>query len=262
MYPKIYTDIFRSFDKTPEVFVAMPFSTRFEPRWKLIFKPAILSCNLKPYRIKERFVSNSISSDILDGIGRAKFLLFDISNEETGQPNSNVMYELGIAHAIRLPEEVIIVRDENSEATPFDIKHIRWNDFSSQKIKKSITKIKKLIRSVEKELDLTKDIMVKNVLSSLDPDMISFLEGVRDYYNTGFDLAAFDPDRKGLYCLPTKDCTEEYLRKLARYLINLKVIRSADPLPMEKRVYGGTPEYYLTEFGKVILSKIPRFSRQ
>ncbi len=239
----------------------MPFSKRFEPRWKSIFKPAILSCSLKPYRIKERLVSNSISSDILDAIGRSKFLLFDISNEEMGQPNSNVMYELGIAHAIRLPEEVIIVRDEKSENTPFDIKHIRWNNIFSQKPKESITKIKKLIRTAEKELDLTKDIMVKNVLSSMDSDMILFLDCARDNYNGGFDLSIFDPDRKGLYGLPTKDCSEEYLRKLARYLINLKVIRSAGPVPMEKRIFGWAPEYYLTEFGKVILSKIPRFPK-
>jgi len=262
MYPKIYTELFRSFDRTPEVFVAMPFSSKFEPRWKSIFKPAILSCNLKPYRVKERFVSDSISSDILYGIGGAKFLLFDISNEETDRPNSNVMYELGIAHAIRLPEEVIIVMDEKSKNIPFDIKHIRWNNFSSQRIKQSIAKIRKLIRNAEKELDLTKDLMTKNVLSSLDPDMISFLETVRDYCSTGFDLSPFDPDRKGLYGLPHKDCSEEYLRKLARYLINLKLIRSADPLPMWKKVYGDTPEYYLTEFGKAILSKIPRFSRK
>lgn len=257
MYPKIYIDLFRSFDRTPEIFVAMPFSPQFETRWKEIFVPAIKSCDIKPYRTKELLVSNSIPVDILNGIGRTKFLLFDISNEGKDRPNSNVMYELGIAHAIRLPEEVIIVRDEQSESCPFDIKHIRWNNFSTKKIEESRAKIEKLIRNAEKQFDLTKDLMVKNALSSLDFEMISFLDTVRKYDSEGFDLYPFDLDRKGLYALPHKECSEEYLRKLARDLINLRIIKSAGPISIKEKIYGGTPEYYFTEFGKVILSKIP-----
>ena len=261
MYPKIYIDLFRSFDRTPEVFVAMPYSSQFESRWKEIFVPAIVCCDLKPYRTKELFVSNSIPVDILDGIGRAKFLLFDISNEEKNRPNSNVMYELGIAHAIRLPEEVIILRDEQSESSPFDIRHIRWNSFSTQKIEESRVKIEKLIKNAEKQIDLTKDLTVKNALSLLDLDMISFLDTVREYVSEGFDLYPFDPDRKGLYGLPHKNCSEGYLRKLARDLINLRIIKSADLISIQKKIYGVTPEYYFTEFGKAILSKIPNIQK-
>jgi len=257
MYPKIYIELFRSFDRMSKVFVAMPFSSQFESRWKEIFVPAIKSCDLEPYRTKELLVSNSIPVDILDGIGRAKFLLFDISNEEKDQPNSNVMYELGIAHATRLPEEVIIVRDEESESSPFDIQHIRWNSFSTQKIEESRAKIEKLIKNAEKQIDLTKDLMVGNTLSSLDFDTISFLDTVREYVNEGFDLYPFDPDRKGLYGLPHKDCSEGYLIKLARDLINLRIIKSAEPISIQKKMSGGTPEYYFTEFGKAILLNIP-----
>lgn len=270
MYPKIYTDLFREFSRKPEVFVAMPFSKAFDVRWKLIFKPAISSCNLTPYRVKERFVSESIPVDILDGINRAKCLLFDISNEETGHPNSNVMYELGIAHATRLPEEVIIIRDDKSKNVPFDIKHIRWNEFSPQKINKSITKVKKLLKSALKEINLTKDRMIEKVWSSLDPEMVEFLEVIRDYYEQigqkcvrdGFDLYPFDPDRKGLYGLISSDCSKEYLREIARNLINLGILRSASPLPPHKRVYGGTPEYYLTEIGKILLNKLRKFLKK
>jgi len=259
MYPKIYIDLFRSFDREPEVFVGMPFSKEFEPRWKSIYKPAIISCNLKPFRVKERFVSDSIPIDILSGISRAKFLLFEISNEKTARPNPNIMYELGIAHATRIPEEVIIIRDKQSENIPFNIKHIRWNNFSPQNSKQSITIIKNLIKKAKKEVDLTKDLIINKALNSLDIDMIGFLDTLREYTKTGFDLCAFDPMRKGLYGLPHKDCSEEYLREIALRFINLEIIRSAEPLPFRKRVYGVTPEYYLTEFGKAVLSKIPKF---
>lgn len=261
MYPKIYIDLFRTFDRKLEVFVAMPFSSQFESRWKEIFIPAIGLCNLKPYRTKELLVSNSIPIDILDGIGRAKFLLFDISNEGKYGPNSNVMYELGIAHATRLPEEVIIMRDEDSEGTPFDIRHIRWNNFSTQKTEESREKIEKLIRNAEKQTDLTKDIMVKNTLNLLDFDMISFLDTVRECINDGFGLYSFDLNHKGLYSLPHKDCSEGYLIKLARDLINLRIIKSAEPISIQNKMSGGTPEYYFTEFGKAILLKIPNISK-
>lgn len=267
MYPKFYTDLFREFPRTPEVFVAMPFKG-FEKRWNSIFKPAISSCSLKPYRVKEKFVSDSIPMDIIAAINRAMFLLFDISNEKTERPNPNVMYELGIAHATRLPQEVIIVRDNYSKSSPFDVSHIRWNEFFPQKIKQSMTKIKKLINRSKKEIDLTKDLMIEKTLNALDPEMIEFVEVIRNYYkhigekhiNHGFDLYPFDPDRKGLYGLITKDCSEQKLREIGRSLINLGILKSAEPVPLRKRVYGGTAEYLLTEMGKVVIKKIPRIA--
>ncbi|MGA2769025.1 MAG: hypothetical protein ABSF24_12025 [Candidatus Bathyarchaeia archaeon] len=259
MYPKTYMDLFRSFDRTMEVFVAMPFSSQFEQRWKDIFKPAILSCGLKPYRTKERLVSDSIPIDVLEGVGRAKLLLFDISNDEKDRPNPNVMYELGIAHAIRLPQEVIIVRDEKSENISFDIRHLRWNKFSTQNAKNSRDKIRKLVINAEKQVDLTRDLMVRNVLGALDIDMISFLEVVRGYVDRGFDLCAFDSSRKGEYGLYHESCEKNDLRRIARDLINLGVIRSAKPIPFRKKVYGGQPEYYFTELGKTILSETKKW---
>jgi hypothetical protein len=270
MYPKIYTDLFREFARKPEVFVAMPFSKAFEARWKFVFKPAICSFNLKPYRVKERYVAESIPIDILHGINRSRFLLVDISNEETGHPNPNVMYELGIAHATRLPEEVIIIRDDKSETVPFDIKHIRWNEFFPQKVGQSIAKIKKLLKSAEREVNFAKDEMIEKTLNFLDPETIEFLEIIKDFYEeigekyikNGFDLYPFDPDRKGLYGLISRECSEEYLRQIARNLVHIEILRSASPLPPHKRIYGGTPEYYLTEMGKIILKKLPKFPKK
>lgn len=286
MYPKIYIDLFKSFDRKQEIFVGMPFSTQFESRWKEIFVPAIVSFSLKPYRTKEILVSNSITIDILNGINRAKFLLFDISDEK-GKPNPNVMYELGIAHAARLPEEVIVLRDNISKSDTFDISHIRWHTFSPNETEKSITKIKKLIKNAGKEIDLIKDRLVIKVANSLDIDMISFLETVYDYLDevkkslsddssiergrsyfefskeekkilsTGFDLYPFDPDRKGLYSLGYKDCSEEHLREIAQKLIEYGILRPAEPIPPEKgKIYGVTPDYYITELGKTVALKL------
>lgn len=257
MYPKLYTDLFRQFDKTPIVFVGMPFSKNFQPRWQKIIKPAIKECKLKPYRVDQKVVSDSIPTDILNAIATAKYLLFDISNDKAGCPNPNVMYELGIAHANRMPEEVIMIRDNSSEKAPFDIKHIRWNTYSPTALKKSISIIKRLLRVAQKQVNLTKDLIIKKVILSLEPDAISFLQVIRDWPVDGFDFCPFDPDRKGLYGLPHKDCSENYLRLIARNLIVLGVLKAAPPLPPQDRIYGGTPEYYLTNLGKALMAHIP-----
>jgi len=116
MYPKIFSDYFRGFERSSEVFVAMPFSREAEPRWRDIFSPAVRSLKLRPFRVREGRVGDSILTDILGAIGRARLLLIDLSFQQTqGRPpgpNPNVIYELGLAHAMRLPEEVIVVRGD------------------------------------------------------------------------------------------------------------------------------------------------------
>jgi len=169
----------------------------------------------------------------------------------------NVMYELGIAHANRMPEEVIIIRDNCSEQAPFDIKHIRWNTYSPTALKTSISVIKRLLRVAQKQVNVTKDLIIKKVISSLEPDAISFLQVIREQLVDGFDLYPFDPDRKGLYSLPHKDCSENYLRLIARNLIVLGVLKAAPLLPPQDRIYGVTPEYYLTNLGKALMAHIP-----
>jgi len=181
-------------------------------------------------------------------------------------PNPNVMYEIGIAHSSRLPEEVIIIRGENSkdDPAPFNISHIRWNSFNPDEPAKAINKIKKLIKWAEKEIDLIKDKMLTKIMYSLDPELIEFLVTVREYVKnnkkTGFDLYPFDPDRKGHYGLPNKECSEEYLRQIARKLIELGVLQSGSLIPYWQRIYGASDEYTLTDLGCALLRKIPKMN--
>ncbi len=264
MFPKLYIDLFRSFERRQEVFVAMPFKKQFEERWLKIFRPSIKASKLTPSRLKESVKGDSIPAEILNHIGQAKFILADISDDfyknERIYPNPNVMYEVGIAHSIRLPEEVIVIRDTKSKAAPFDISHLRWNSFDPADPARSINKIKKLIDRAEREINLIKDQMLTKVMRSLDSEMIEFLVTVRKYDATGFDLSPFDPDRKGLYSLPSRDCSETYLREIARRLIDREVLQAGLPIPYWQRIYGASVEYIFTELGRVLLKKIPKMN--
>jgi hypothetical protein len=214
--------------------------------------------------VKESVKGDSIPTEILNYIGRAKLILADISDEfyknERTYPNPNVMYELGIAHSLRLPEEVIVIRDANSKDVPFDISHIRWNSFEPNDPVRAINKIKKLIERAEKEIHLIKDQVLTKVMHSLDSEMIEFLVTVREYESTGFDLSPFDPERKGLYGLPSKDCSERYLRAIARKMIELGVLKVGSLVPYWQRIYGSSDEYTFTDLGRALLKKIPKMN--
>jgi hypothetical protein len=81
---------------------------------------------LSAFRVNLSRKSDSIITEIVQNIAQCRLVLTDISTTgwsrsgvRRSRPirNSNVMYELGIAHAARLPEEVIIVRADADHLT-------------------------------------------------------------------------------------------------------------------------------------------------
>jgi len=265
MFPKIFIDYFREYDRTNEVFVAMPFENAFKKRWESIFVPAIRRARLEPYKVDENRTSDSIIIEILQGIGRAKLILADISFQDIASkisgPNPNVMYELGIAQAIRLPEEVIVLRDNLSPSpTAFDILHIRYHEYNPEDIDSSISLVSELLEGALRTAQVFRDQFVDKVLNQLDPEEIWFLGtiGSLDY----FDLYPFDPDRKGLYSLGYRESSEPELRQIARELIKLGVLRPGEPGPPDKRVYGAAKEYEVTQLGKALFRLIPEWAKE
>ena len=169
MYPKIFIEYFREHERSKEVFVAIPFSKPFRQRWDDIFVPAIEGLGLTPYRVDKRSISDSILTDILSGICRAKLVLADISTNKRSSRNGNVMYELGLAHATRMPEEAVIVRSDKGKLL-FDINQVRVRSFSPANTRESIDLIKECLVDALKEIDLTRDMIVKKVQKQLDHD--------------------------------------------------------------------------------------------
>lgn len=94
---------------------------------KTILKPAIVEVGLEANWVDAAQMSNSIMHQILKGIGQANLFLGEISSVAHVR-NGNVMYEVGIAHATRLPEEVILFRAD-SDPLPFDVQGINVNSY-------------------------------------------------------------------------------------------------------------------------------------
>ena len=140
MYPANYFGLFPPFPREDTVFVAMSFDDRFNTRWSEVIDPGIRSVQvngkpLEPVRVDARQISESILTEILSGITNCRLFLADVTTlaHVEGRPvrNANVMYEVGIAHSVRLPEEVLLFRSDN-DVLLFDVANVRVNPYSPE----------------------------------------------------------------------------------------------------------------------------------
>lgn len=183
MHPHaFYANLFSPM-KREEVFVIMSFDSQFEDRWNNLYVPVIeRDLNLKASRVDYNISGDSTIHDILDGIAHSKFIIADITSvkmtDASGvcwpQRNANVMWELGIAHLMRLPDEVLILRSDCDESI-FDLTQFRVFNIDPADVVESRRLIRNLIRERVQIIDKTKCDYVKQAVESLDPNSVNFL---------------------------------------------------------------------------------------
>jgi hypothetical protein len=165
VYPGNYFALFPPFPRENKVFVAMSFDPRFDARWERVLKPAIRSVSiggnaLQEHRVDIRRISDSILTEILSAVTNDTLILADITsigqNEKGAIRNGNVMYEIGLSHTKRLPEEVLLFRSDKDYLL-FDMANVRVNEYDPdgqpEKAKKQV--INAIIEAM-KEIDLKK----------------------------------------------------------------------------------------------------------
>jgi hypothetical protein len=103
---------------TDTCFVMMPFAEPLGGYYASMYQPAIEKAKLKAVRADaEIFGTGKIIDQIWSGIRSARVLVAEL----TGR-NPNVLYELGLAHALRKP---VVLVSSNKEDVPFDVQHVR-----------------------------------------------------------------------------------------------------------------------------------------
>jgi len=98
-------------------FVLMPFGNEFDYNYEHIIRPAVEGIGLSPLRVDGRPLSIHIMEDVWKEIRASTVVIADL----TGR-NSNVLYELGLTHALAKPAILIA---PSAEDLPFDIHGIR-----------------------------------------------------------------------------------------------------------------------------------------
>jgi hypothetical protein len=105
-------------EATDTCFVMMPFAAPLGGYYASIYEPAIKKAGLTPVRADtDIFGTGKIIDQIWAGLNRAKVLVAEL----TGR-NPNVLYELGLAHALHKP---VVLVSSNEADVPFDVRHVR-----------------------------------------------------------------------------------------------------------------------------------------
>lgn len=183
-------------------FVIQPFQDdRYEKRYRDVFRPAIESAGLYPYRVDEDLGANIIITTIEEQIKSSALCFAEITAN-----NPNVWYELGYAMAIN--KKIVMVCEKDREL-PFDIRHRKIIQYASQstsdfyELKSQITEAIKVALTELKSVEQLSD-----PVSFSDPDQKrphvltalvivasgdQFSEGVSQYgVNSGMQAAGFN----------------------------------------------------------------------
>jgi len=234
----------------------------FDERWKNVIDPAIRGVErnnvpLEPQRVDIRQVSDSILTEILTGISRSLVVFADVTSlgEFENRPvrNSNVMYEVGLAHAIRMPEEVILFRSDNEELL-FDIANVRVNSYDPDgDPENALRKVGTTIVEAIKEIDLKKNLSVKAAAESLDHTCLEIL------LSSVAKGGVYPPQMKTVgqalanvrHLLAISRLLELGALKTNYFLITPGLFADLKDQPIEKIM-----KYELTQFGNVLIEHI------
>jgi len=233
----------------------MSFAQQFENRWKNVIAPAISSISnngepLNPIRVDARRVSDSILTEILGGIANSLLILVDISTQgyvdERPMRNENVMYELGLAHATRLPEEVLIFRSDDDRIS-FDVSNVRVNGYepeSSPDVAREL--IVAAIKDTLREVDLEKSQAVQTAVRSLDASTFNLLIRLWQGPSTSF-ISQEQLVSENKHLIPIIQLGQSLPQLLSARIIETGFMSNA-PGGKAQEMIG----YRLTKFGKTV----------
>jgi len=105
-------------------FVISPFGGWFDTYYEEIFQPAIKKAGLAPCRADDLFRPSSIVQDIWQYVQDAEIVLADLTGK-----NPNVLYELGLAHALDKP---VVMVSQVLEDVPFDLRALRVTTYDTE----------------------------------------------------------------------------------------------------------------------------------
>lgn len=100
-------------DRRPNAFIAMQFSEPYNEVYRDAIRPLVEEIGFEPFRVDEASGPGVILNDIWTRITEASVVIAEIS-----EPNPNVYYEIGVAHALRKPTVLLAQRGTK---LPFDI---------------------------------------------------------------------------------------------------------------------------------------------
>jgi len=193
---KVFFENFWETEQKNVLFVLMPFDKNLDNKFQKIDAIARKIGLDKAERIDRDLTSDFIPIKILDGIANSKILLFDLSDDpgqrSCKQVNGNVLYELGVAKAIREDSDILIIRDAKSRSEiPFNIKQLPIHKHTA-----TLGGLEKKLEGVLKNQKWHKSKRVRATAERLD--MYPLLENIVDKYYRNIPFGEPDHFNVGL----------------------------------------------------------------
>jgi hypothetical protein len=184
MYPAEILNLFPPFPKNNMVFTAMSFDPKFKPRWDDVILPAVSSINesegsLSAHRVDLESKNDSLITEIVKNISECKLFIGDLTtigylpiDGKSNRPirNANVLYEVGLAHACRLPEEVILIRSDDDQLD-FDISGVRVHKYNPDNVEEAIQNVRELLRGALSSINDRKRLITEKIAKQIDGSM-------------------------------------------------------------------------------------------
>lgn len=197
------------------VFVLMPFSEKFREVYSNIIKPAISDCGYECIRADEISRPGNINEDIAENISRATFVVADLT-----ETNPNVMYELGLSHALG---RTTIMISQEFDKLPFDVSTYRVIQYSDsikgakaleEKLRAFVTNIDTARR--ESANPVTDFLAGRGSLSPAEqlPNPVECFTSLCRALESFLDHRDEDEDVKLLRALPTEMSPRSFARRL------------------------------------------------
>jgi len=258
VYPANLFSLFPPFPRENNVFVAMSFDKKFDFRWNEVISPAIKNIkigddSLNPIRVDDRLISDSILSEILQGISNSRLVFVDITAigviDDKAIRNGNVMYELGVAQSIRLAEEVIMFRSDSEELL-FDTSSIRVNKYDpGNDISSAIEKVEVAMRSALSEIDLRKNLAINKSIDVLDEPSYFLLIEIMNEAIAHSIINSISTSAANAQRVRSIDKLLELGAIKTNYLFVTPQMFTEDSVEMD----GSLIKYQVTEFGSAML---------
>lgn len=158
----------------------MPINDEFNRVYDEAIHPAITdaSIGMQAKRVDASVLSGAIVTDILDGIAHATLVFADISIMKTGrwqgQRNGNVMYEVGLAHAVRPETDVIMVRSDNVDIN-FDLAGINIRSYADSDLAHSKELFITYLSDALSERGKVMSLIMRKARERLDRDSLNLM---------------------------------------------------------------------------------------
>lgn len=250
MHPHTFYSSLFDRNKRDEAFVIMSFAPEFDARWQHVIQPAIESdVGLRANRVDYNQSGESIVHDILDGIANARLVVADITStpmtDSDGtiwpQRNGNVMWEVGVAHSMRLPDEVIMIRSDNEQSI-FDLTQFRAFPYYPSDVANARRIVSHLAQDRLRAIEITKQRKVAEAIESLDADSLTLIVANRSHDYFSVNRAKTMRDVMSEMAAGTKAAV--------RHLLSLGILRS------HANVSATAYAYHWTDFGRAVLKAL------